>query len=81
MYRQKPADLVIVDMLMPDMDGMDTITELKHEFPDVKVIAVSGLVSEQSLINSSQLLGARRTLRKPINIDEMLNMVRHELAL
>ncbi len=80
LYRQRPADLVIVDMLMPELNGLDIIIELTREFLNVKVIAVSGMGGEQSLLSTARLLGARQTLCKPFDIEEMLGMVRYELA-
>ena len=42
LFRQQPCDLVITDMFMPDKEGMETIFELKTEFPNVKIMAISG---------------------------------------
>ena len=41
-YRRKPADLIITDLIMPNKDGIGMIIELRKEFPDVKIIAMSG---------------------------------------
>ena len=41
-YREQHVDVVITDLIMPGKDGMETIIELKREFPDVRIIAVSG---------------------------------------
>ncbi|HLA61423.1 MAG TPA: response regulator, partial [Nitrospiraceae bacterium] len=41
-YRLTPADLVIMDILMPDQDGLETTITLRREFPNVKVIAITG---------------------------------------
>jgi two-component system, chemotaxis family, chemotaxis protein CheY len=40
--RLAPADVVIMDILMPDQDGLETIATLRREFPNVKVIAITG---------------------------------------
>ena len=80
LYRQRPADLVIVDIMMPELNGPDTIIELTREFLDIKVIAISGVFSEEYLRKTARLLGARRTLRKPFGIEELLSAVRYELA-
>ncbi len=80
LYRQRPSDLVIVDLLMPELNGPDTIIELTREFLDIKVIAISGVFSEDYLKKTARLLGARQTLRKPFRIDELLRTVRYELA-
>ena len=41
-YRSAPTDLVITDIVIPEQEGLQTIRELRHEFPEVKIIAVSG---------------------------------------
>ena len=41
-YKEKLPDLVIIDILMPIKEGLETIRELKQDFPDVKIIAISG---------------------------------------
>lgn len=80
LYRQSPADLVMVDLLMPELNGPDTIIELTREFLNIKVIAMSGIFGDELMKKTARLLGARRTLRKPFGIDEMLKAVRYELA-
>jgi len=80
LYRQRPADLVIVDMLMPELNGLDTMLELTQEFLNVKVMAISGMGGDQTMLKTARLLGARRTLCKPFGIEELLCAVRYELA-
>ena len=41
-HRMNPADLIITDILMPGKEGLATIHEIRREFPDAKVIAISG---------------------------------------
>ncbi len=80
LYRQQPADLIITDILMPEMNGLDTILELIHEFLDVKVIAMSGGTDRGNFLNTAKLLGARQTLQKPFSMEKLLNAVRYELT-
>ena len=41
-YQEQPAEIVVTDILMPDMEGIETIRELKRINPNVKIIAMSG---------------------------------------
>lgn len=42
MYRENLSDLVIADLVMPEKNGIDMLLELKQEFPDIRVLAISG---------------------------------------
>jgi two-component system response regulator (stage 0 sporulation protein F) len=80
LYRLRPTDLVIVDMLMPVMSGLDMLLDLTREFLHAKVIAISGAGGEQSVLDVAKLLGARQTLQKPFSMPRLLDAVRYELA-
>lgn len=79
LYRRKPSNLVITDILMPEMSGLDMLLELTREFLDAKVIAVSGAGEERNVLDVAKLLGARQTFRKPFSIPDLLGAVRYEL--
>ena len=78
-YRQKPADLVITDLIMPNKDGIGMIIELQKEFPDVKIIAMSGggLNKPEGYLKGAKKLGAACTLTKPIDREKMLRAVKN----
>lgn len=80
LYRQNPTDLIITDILLPELNGLDIILELVHEFLNVKVIAMSGGTEQGNFLNTAKLLGARQTLQKPFSIEKLLSVVRYELA-
>jgi CheY-like chemotaxis protein len=71
---------VITDILMPEQDGIETIAQLRREFPDVRIIAMSGASSMTGFdyLSVPRELGAR-ILRKPFDISELVDLVR-ELA-
>jgi two-component system, response regulator, stage 0 sporulation protein F len=78
-YRQRRADLVITDIAMPELNGLDMILELMHEFLHVKVIAISGVGGEKNVLDAAKLLGARQTFQKPFSMPLLLRAVRYEL--
>lgn len=80
LYRQRSSDLVIVDMMMPELNGLDTMLELTREFLNVKVIAISGGGSDHGMLRTARLLGARQTLAKPFDMEHLLSSVRYELV-
>ena len=77
-YRQNPADLIITDLIMPNKDGIGVIIDLKKEFPNVKIIAMSGggLNKPEGYLKGAKKLGAACTLTKPIDRGEMLRAIK-----
>lgn len=83
LYRKRPTDLIITDIMMPVKDGMHVINELKRDFPGAKIIAVSGSDKEERrefFFDVSRILGAKRTFQKPIDIPELLAAIDELLA-
>lgn len=82
MYRKDPVDLVIMDIYMPVMDGIEATIRLKHEFPDAKIIAVSGggYMEKTELLEREARLGAVRTLAKPLHERDVLAAVSQALG-
>lgn len=80
-YREKPADLIITDLIMPNKDGIGMIIDLKKEFPKVKIIAMSGggVNRPEGYLDGAKKLGASCTLTKPIDREEMLMAVKDTL--
>ena len=80
-YRNSRTDLVITDLIMPEKEGIETIMELCHDFPDVKIIAISGgsKFDSQSNLRMAQMLGAKNVLAKPFNIADLVEVVREVL--
>jgi len=80
LYRNMPPDLVITDILMPEMNGLDMILDLTREFLNAKVIAISGEDGVANVLGTAKLLGARQIIRKPFSIERLLSAVRYELT-
>jgi len=67
----EPIDVVVLDVKMPGMDGIDTLREIKKSHPLVEVIMLTGHASMEVAIAGMEL-GAFDYLMKPMNIDELL---------
>ena len=80
LYRRRPTDLVITDILMPEMNGLDLILELTRAFLNDKVIAISGASDTENTLDAAKLLGVRHTLHKPFSMNALLKTVQYELA-
>ena len=79
-YRMATADLVITDLLMPRMDGVETIRGLRRQHPDLRVIAVTGARGRFNRLTAARHVGADHTLLKPFRLNDLLTAVRDTLA-
>ena len=77
LQKQSPFDLVITDIIMPEKEGLETITELKREFPDLKVIAFSGggRTRHHDYLEKAKERGADEVLDKPFTETKILELV------
>jgi len=75
--RRQPADIVVTDIFMPEQDGIETIWQLREEFPRVPIIVISGGSSlgrtDYSVV--ARELGAKKVLRKPFDPRELVELV------
>ena len=74
-YRKAPADVVIVDLYMPDKDGLETIVELGKASPVPAIIAMSGHRTKDLMLHSAERLGALEVIGKPFEPEALLQMV------
>ena len=82
LYRSQPTDLVITDLIMPEKEGIETILELRREFPEARVVAISGGGRNEGrdYLPIAAQLGAQRTVAKPFSRQDILDAVRDTLA-
>ncbi len=75
--RSNPADLVITDILMPEKEGIETIREMRRDFPETKIIAISGggRLYTSDYLKIAQHIGADRVFAKPFEKNEILAAV------
>jgi two-component system, cell cycle sensor histidine kinase and response regulator CckA len=72
--RVEEIDLVLIDMMMPVMDGLSTITALHQLNPDLPVVAMSGLSSAESIAQAKRF-GCRHFLPKPYTTGDLLQVI------
>jgi CheY-like chemotaxis protein len=67
-YRERTADVVLMDLFMPRKDGVAAVRDLRAEFPDVVIVAMSGDAGSiwRDALAEARAAGAQLTLRKPI---------------
>ena len=78
LQRQRPAPLLITDIFMPESDGFEAIAAFRREFPETRIIAISGGGQRARLdyLSAAKLMGVDATLQKPFDIDSLLQIVR-----
>jgi PAS domain S-box-containing protein len=82
LYREQGADLVIVDIFMPERDGLEVIRDLRAEPRQAKILAFSGgdQTGQVGMLRVAEVIGASRTLSKPVALKDLLATVRELLS-
>jgi CheY-like chemotaxis protein len=75
-------DLIITDIIMPEMDGVELLMTLRREAPNIRVIAMSGggQFGHHATLELAEPLGAFATLHKPFAPEAVLSLVKEALA-
>jgi CheY-like chemotaxis protein len=76
--RTRPATVIVTDIFMPEKEGIETIQELRKEYPEAKIIAMTGRESltGYDVFQVARELGAERTFKKPFKLDDLIAAVR-----
>jgi DNA-binding response OmpR family regulator len=74
-FRTENPDVVITDIVMPEQEGGETIIMIRHERPEVRIIAISGGGRTRNLdyLDMARALGADDVIRKPFEAEELLS--------
>ena len=83
LIRERPFDVVMLDILMPEMDGIETLKHIREDKPDLEVIVVTAHGTVRQGV-SAMKMGATNVVLKPADIEELVSManeahVHHEM--
>jgi CheY-like chemotaxis protein len=85
--RTQTVDIVIVDIIMPKVNGVDTIRSIVREFPDVRIIAISGggnfspaeyqphAIKTEAYLAAATVAGAHAVLTKPFRTQDVIHAI------
>lgn len=74
-YKSESPDLVILDVTMPELDGIEALKLIRKEDPNAKCIMCSSM-GEQALIIESIIAGAKDFIVKPFQVDKIIETVK-----
>jgi two-component system, chemotaxis family, chemotaxis protein CheY len=79
LLQHQEVDLILVDIFMPDMDGLELIPLLRKTRPASKIIAITAGEGVRNYLDIAKHLGAHDTLKKPFSRQELLDVVASQL--
>ena len=81
-FAESAPELVISDVYMPEMDGIEFLIRLQAAFPGVKIVAMSGggFKAKEDVLGTATALGAVATLEKPFTVEDLQGAVRAALG-
>jgi CheY-like chemotaxis protein len=70
-------DLVLTDIIMPELDGIEAIRRIRNDHPGLRIIAMSGggQIDKADFLHMAEALGADRVLEKPVRSERLLELV------
>ena len=77
-FLRNVVELVITDLFMPEVDGLEVIGGLRTHFPQLPIIATSGHTPD--LLSVARKMGSNEILHKPFSTDELLALVQKVLS-
>jgi len=75
MIKNEVPDVIVLDLLMPGIDGIETLRRVKQSYPEVEVIILTGHGSDREQAAAEEL-GAFGYLRKPVNVNELAQVMK-----
>lgn len=82
LMRDAHPDLVVCDLFMPEMDGVEVLRKLRRDHPQLSVVAISGggYQGQVQLLDVAKKLGAVAVLKKPFELSELVGAVNRALG-
>ncbi len=74
----EPPELVLLDIWMPDRDGVELLKDIKNRFPSIPVIMISGHATIETAVKTTKL-GAYDFIEKPLSLDKVVITIEHAL--
>jgi CheY-like chemotaxis protein len=77
LQKSEPADVLVTDLFMPGRDGFETLTAFRDNFPDTKIVVISGGAPRLrgSYLESARMVGADATLQKPVMPEDLFRVI------
>ena len=71
------VDLIVTDMNMPGMDGIELLIRVHDEYPATRLVAISGggFMAKEELLRNASMLGAVAVLEKPFTVEQIVDIV------
>ena len=79
LFKKDKFDLLITDIVMPEMDGLELIKKIKKDWPETKIIALSAggnFLNTDLYLNPAKAFGADQRLNKPFDLDELIAAIK-----
>lgn len=78
--RRIPIDLAISDFLMPEMDGVSFLKEVRGLYPEIPLIILTGYADKESAIRAINEVGLHQYLEKPWDNEDLLHVIQSALS-
>lgn len=78
LQRERPSRLLITDIFMPEGDGFELVTAFRREFPETKIVVISGggKRTRRNYLETARIMGVDATLQKPFDTKALIDVVR-----
>ncbi|MCK9331353.1 MAG: response regulator [Candidatus Cloacimonetes bacterium] len=78
LLKKETFNLIIMDVIMPEKEGIETLIEIKNTYPNIKIIMMSGggKIGPQSYLKIAKAVGADEVIEKPFELSDLHNIIK-----